>query len=115
MDPAIQYGAYADFAYVNGLIRKETQNSVNAAYPECRKQTEKCDAEWRQNAHPEARGECLAALQYCQVRGLRMLTERCFKLCLLWTACNVFPVSTAPFLHARIQIASLCGHVAPVC
>jgi carboxypeptidase C (cathepsin A) len=29
-DPAIQYGSYADFAFANGLISRNLQNTINA-------------------------------------------------------------------------------------
>lgn len=38
-DPAIQYGAYGDFAFEHGLISQDVHRRINAAFPAC-----KCDA-----------------------------------------------------------------------
>lgn len=35
-DPALQYGAYADFAYDHGLIGKTMHSFVQAVYPICK-------------------------------------------------------------------------------
>jgi serine carboxypeptidase-like clade IV len=60
-DPAIQYSAYADYAYSNKLISKAVQVAVNAAYPPCRLGIQQC------NKHPDWSGACMAAQAYCQV------------------------------------------------
>jgi serine carboxypeptidase-like clade IV len=58
-DPAIQYGAYADFAYENGLIGEAVHKSVNAAYPSCKYGIAACN----EHKWPTI---CKAALAYCQ-------------------------------------------------
>lgn len=58
-DPAIQYGAYADYAYSMDLISEEVRERVLAAYPACKAAIDIC------NAH-EWVSECLLAVQYCQ-------------------------------------------------
>jgi carboxypeptidase C (cathepsin A) len=65
-DPAIQYGAYADYAYQNKLISKTVQTAVNTAYPTCKAAINAC------NSHPKWHGECLAAHAFCQVWVLRL-------------------------------------------
>jgi carboxypeptidase C (cathepsin A) len=58
-DPAVQYGAYGDFAYQNGLIDKNVHARIAAAYPACKYGIEQC------NGHDWALA-CKAALAYCE-------------------------------------------------
>ena len=58
-DPAIQYGAYADFALDNQLISEAVHDRVNLAFPACRYGIEQC------NGHGWSM-VCKAALTYCQ-------------------------------------------------
>jgi hypothetical protein len=60
-DPAIQFGAYADYAYHNKLISKTVQTAVNAGYPACKAAINAC------NSHPNRREECIAAHAFCRV------------------------------------------------
>lgn len=58
-DPAIQYGAYADFAADAGLITPELRDQLNEMYPSCRLALQVCDG-------LGVAAECLAAVMYCQ-------------------------------------------------
>lgn len=90
-DPAIQYGAYADYAFHNKLISKAVRTAVNVAYPPCRVAINQC------NAHPKWHGECLAAHAYCQVRS---------------SACLLVMRASVRFLPVVVGVARLW--VAPV-
>lgn len=58
-DPAIQYGAYADFAMEAGLITEEARDGIAILYPACKLALEACDGlAWAV--------ECLLAVQFCQ-------------------------------------------------
>lgn len=59
-DPAIQYGAYADYALKNGLIPKAVHSAVKAVYPACKFGINACNA--LDNAVI-----CRLALQFCQI------------------------------------------------
>eukprot|EP01025_Chloroclados_australasicus_P047754 TRINITY_DN5387_c0_g1_i1.p1 TRINITY_DN5387_c0_g1~~TRINITY_DN5387_c0_g1_i1.p1 ORF type:complete len:512 (+),score=47.01 TRINITY_DN5387_c0_g1_i1:55-1536(+) len=58
-DPTIQFGAYADFAYMNGLLTEKERDIVNSYVPECQLQLSECDAS--RTIMPE----CAAAQNYC--------------------------------------------------
>lgn len=58
-DPAIQYGAYADFALSVDLISQEDRDRVAMLYPACKLALQVCDGlSWA--------FECLLAVQFCQ-------------------------------------------------
>ena len=59
-DPAIQYGAYADFALEHGLISQETRDEIMTFYPACRLALEACDVF-------ALDVECLLAVEMCQL------------------------------------------------
>jgi hypothetical protein len=42
-DPAIQYGAYADFAAEHGLISNDTRDRILLTYPACKLALQACD------------------------------------------------------------------------
>lgn len=80
-DPAIQYGAYADFAALNGLISEDARQLILSAFPACKTAIDVCNGhEYVHNyssslaclAHSHVwcfrswKAECLLALQYCQ-------------------------------------------------
>ncbi|KAK9848936.1 hypothetical protein WJX84_006787 [Apatococcus fuscideae] len=58
-DPAIQYGAYADYALHNGLIGSAARNGIKAVYPICQLATNLCNS-------LNLDVVCLLALQFCQ-------------------------------------------------
>ena len=58
-DPAIQYGAYGDYALENKLIDTSVHARIQLAYPACKYAINMC------NGHDWAY-ECHAALAYCQ-------------------------------------------------
>lgn len=59
-DPAIQYGAYSDYALMNGLIGQAMHDNLKLLYPACRIALEVCDGvDWA--------FECLLAVQFCQM------------------------------------------------
>lgn len=79
-DPAIQFGAYADYAAQAGLISPQLQARLNSVYPLCRAAVGICNGlQWRV--------ECRAGLQFCmgltfdQVMaanpGINFYGERC--------------------------------------
>lgn len=59
-DPAIQYGAYADYALQNKLISQGLHDRIQFLYPVCRVGAQIC-------AGHDWKVECLLALQFCQV------------------------------------------------
>ena len=59
-DPAIQYGAYADFAYSVGLISNSTRSNILSLYPACKLALEACDGFGFDV-------ECILAVEFCQV------------------------------------------------
>mmetsp|Transcript_4680 Transcript_4680/g.12062 ORF Transcript_4680/g.12062 Transcript_4680/m.12062 type:complete len:501 (+) Transcript_4680:335-1837(+) len=59
-DPAIQYGAYGDYALAHGLIDQDTYDNVQWYYPSCKKAIDVC------NGHAWAT-ECSLAMTLCQV------------------------------------------------
>jgi carboxypeptidase C (cathepsin A) len=67
-DPAVQYGAYGDFAYENGLINKNVHDRIAAAYPTCKYLIDQC------NGHDWAL-TCKAALAYCEVAVFGQVME----------------------------------------
>lgn len=76
VEPLTQYGAYADFAFNNGLISKLQRDAVNAAYTAaCAPAIKQCQAEQRAlrlgatPVHGEAAGgafDCVQAVDICQ-------------------------------------------------
>ncbi|KAL4436655.1 hypothetical protein ABPG75_003794 [Micractinium tetrahymenae] len=59
-DPAIQYGAYSDYALMNGLIGQGMHSSLKMLYPVCRLALNICDGlDWS--------FECLLAVEVCQI------------------------------------------------
>eukprot|EP00892_Ulva_mutabilis_P009381 jgi/Ulvmu1/6815/UM031_0019.1 len=58
-DPAIQYGAYADFVYQNDLISEKERDAIQAYYPYCKWGIEFC------NNHPWP-FTCKGALTFCE-------------------------------------------------
>lgn len=42
-DPAIQYGAYADFAALNGLISEDARQLILSAFPACKAAIDVCN------------------------------------------------------------------------
>ncbi|EFN52050.1 hypothetical protein CHLNCDRAFT_32614 [Chlorella variabilis] len=59
-DPAIQYGAYSDYALMNGLIGQALHDRLKMLYPSCRLALEVCDG-------LDFAFECLLAVQWCQM------------------------------------------------
>eukprot|EP00803_Ostreobium_quekettii_P009187 evm.model.scf_2312.2 EVM.evm.TU.scf_2312.2 scf_2312:11163-14299(-) len=59
-DPAIQYGAYGEYALQNGLINSSIADAMAKAYPLCEKGAEACKG-------PGSWIFCYAALEYCQM------------------------------------------------
>ena len=60
VDPAIQYGAYLDFAVQNDLLSPSVRDAAMTLYPACKTALEACDAaSWD--------AECVAAVEFCQV------------------------------------------------
>ena len=60
VDPAIQYGAYLDFAVQNDLLSPSVRDAAMTLYPACKMALEACDAaSWD--------AECVAAVEFCQV------------------------------------------------
>jgi hypothetical protein len=58
-DPAVQYGAYADFALQEGLISEAVRDGAALFYPACKLALEVCDgADWAV--------ECELAVEFCQ-------------------------------------------------
>ena len=58
-DPAIQYGAYADFAYSVKLISSSTRDNILSLYPACKMALEACDGF-------DIDVECILAVEFCQ-------------------------------------------------
>lgn len=57
--PRVQYGAYADFAYMHKLIGKSVHDRIMFLYPACRLALDVCQGlSWRL--------ECLLAVDFCQ-------------------------------------------------
>lgn len=59
-DPAIQYGAYADFALLNNLVPKPVHDAMKLVYPVCKFGINTCNA--LDNSFI-----CRAALQFCTI------------------------------------------------
>ncbi|KAI3426072.1 hypothetical protein D9Q98_008040 [Chlorella vulgaris] len=59
-NPAIQYGAYSDYALLNGLIGQGLAEKLKLIYPACRVALEVCDG-------LDFAFECLLAVQFCQM------------------------------------------------
>lgn len=58
-DPAIQYGAYADYAIAHDLIDQDTYDNVMWYYPSCKAAIQTCNKQgWAT--------ECKLAVNYCQ-------------------------------------------------
>lgn len=57
--PAIQYGAYPDFAYQHGLLSETSRDRMNSLYPACKYALEACD-------EYSISTECYLAVQFCQ-------------------------------------------------
>jgi hypothetical protein len=58
--PAIQYGAYSDYALKNGLIGQGLHDRLKMLYPACRVALEVCDS-------LDFAIECLLAVEFCQM------------------------------------------------
>lgn len=58
-NPAIQYGAYPEFAYQHGLISELSKNEMMSIYPACKYALETCDSY-------SIAIECVVAVQFCQ-------------------------------------------------
>ncbi|KAK9806679.1 hypothetical protein WJX73_007406 [Symbiochloris irregularis] len=59
-NPAIQYGAYADYALLNKIIGQATHSAIKSVYPVCKIGLELC------NAAPGVPLLCSLALTFCQ-------------------------------------------------
>eukprot|EP00193_Tetraselmis_chui_P018622 CAMPEP_0177770264 /NCGR_PEP_ID=MMETSP0491_2-20121128/10822_1 /TAXON_ID=63592 /ORGANISM="Tetraselmis chuii, Strain PLY429" /LENGTH=498 /DNA_ID=CAMNT_0019287447 /DNA_START=178 /DNA_END=1674 /DNA_ORIENTATION=+ len=59
-DPAIQYGAYADYALAHDLIDETTHDNVQWYYPSCRSAINVCNKR-------DSSTECSLAMSLCQV------------------------------------------------
>eukprot|EP00899_Mesostigma_viride_P013761 jgi/Mesvir1/22386/Mv17877-RA.2 len=70
-DPAIQYGAYADFSYENKLIDKATYDMISQLYPACNASIQQC---YSGTGGLKSRIACLSALGRCEgiVDGILM-------------------------------------------
>lgn len=58
-NPAIQYGAYPEFAFQHGLISEMSKNEMMSIYPACKYALETCDSY-------SIAIECVVAVQFCQ-------------------------------------------------
>jgi len=58
-DPAIQYGAYPEFAYQHGLLAKSSRDRMNAFFPACQFALQACDGF-------SIATECYMAVMFCQ-------------------------------------------------
>lgn len=58
-NPAIQYGAYPEFAFQHGLIDEMSKNEMMSIYPACKYALETCDTY-------SIAIECYVAVQFCQ-------------------------------------------------
>lgn len=58
-NPAIQYGAYPEFAFQHGLISELSRDEMMSIYPACKYALETCDSY-------SIAIECVVAVQFCQ-------------------------------------------------
>mmetsp|Transcript_23819 Transcript_23819/g.28753 ORF Transcript_23819/g.28753 Transcript_23819/m.28753 type:complete len:461 (-) Transcript_23819:114-1496(-) len=65
VNPEIQYGAYADFAFENKLINKTLHAAINDAYPVCRELIKGC---------AKLSVSCIAAFEECNLAVVEPIT-----------------------------------------
>ena len=61
-DPAIQYGSYADYALLNGIIPQERRDEIQSYYPRCKELIEECNSIGGYRLCRKARAYCVSKL-----------------------------------------------------
>ena len=65
-DPAIQYGAYADYSIGNDIVSSEAAEAAKKKFPECRVAIEKCVNAPQWASKKSTREKCLSAVELCE-------------------------------------------------